>query len=156
MATITFSQIETTAQKASASLERLAPLSYPLVRIAAGLMLVPHGAQKLFGWFGGHGLTGTAHFFSGSLGLEPGLLFALAAGVIEFFGGLMLALGLLTRPVALVVAAFLAVTIITVHWSNGFFWTAGGFEYSLLWGLVALAVFFRGGGRWSLDASLRR
>ncbi len=154
MTTTTSAKTHTTVQRAQAKLERLAPLAYPLLRIAAGLLLVPHGAQKLFGWFGGHGLTGTAGYFGGTLGLEPGILFALAAGIIEFFGGLALALGLLTRPVALVVAAFLAVTV-TVHLSNGFFWTAGGFEYPLLWSLVALAIFLRGGGRWSLDARLR-
>lgn len=143
------------ALRSPAVLDRLEPLAWPLVRIAAGLLLVPHGAQKLFGWFGGHGLAGTAEYFGGTLGLQPGLLFALTAGIIEVFGGLFLALGLLTRPVALVVAAFLAVTV-SVHWSSGFFWTEGGFEYPLLWSLVALAIFFRGGGRGSLDEALRR
>lgn len=136
-----------------ALIERLAPLGYPLIRIAAGLMLVPHGAQKLFGWFGGYGLSGTAQYFGGTLGLEPGLLFALAAGVIEFFGGLALALGLLTRPVALVIAGFLAVAT-TFHIGNGFFWTAGGFEYPLLWTVTAVAIVLRGGDRFSLDSAL--
>ncbi len=134
-------------------LERLAPLGYPLIRIATGLMLVPHGAQKLFGWFGGHGLGGTAQYFGGTLGLEPGLLFALAAGVIEFFGGLALALGVLTRPVALVVAGFLAVAT-TFHVANGFFWTASGVEYPLLWTLIAVAIVLRGADRFSLDSAL--
>ncbi len=155
MATTTSTQPQTSVRHEPARLERLAPLALPLVRIAAGLLLVPHGAQKLFGWFGGYGLTGTAEYFDGTLGLEPGILFALVAGIIEFFGGLALALGLLTRPVALIVAAFLAVTV-TVHWPNGFFWTAGGFEYPLLWSLASLAIFLGGGGRWSLDAHLRK
>lgn len=151
MTTTTSSPTPATARQDTVSLDRLVPLAYPMVRIAVGLMLIPHGAQKLFGWFGGYGLEGTAGYFGGTLGLEPGILFALAAGIIEFFGGLALVLGVLTRPVALVIAAFLATTI-TFHLPNGFFWTAGGFEYPLLWSLVALAIVLRGGGQWSLDA----
>lgn len=132
---------------------RLAPLAYPLVRVTAGLLLMPHGAQKLFGWFGGHGLTGTGQYFEASLGLYPGIAFALLAGLIEFFGGLALVLGLLTRPAALAVAVFMAVALST-HISNGFFWPNGGFEYPLMWGLVALAIFLRGGDNYSLDAKL--
>jgi len=133
--------------------ERLAPFGYPLIRVATGLLLMPHGAQKLFGWFGGYGISGTGQYFAGTLGMEPGWLFALAAGLIEFFGGLALALGLLTRPVALVVAAFLGGAL-TVHIPNGFFWTAGGIEYPLFWALAAAGIFLRGGDRWSLDARL--
>ena len=133
--------------------DRLAPLAWPLVRITTGLLLVPHGAQKLFGWFGGYGLTATGQYFEGTLGMEPGLLFALVAGLIEFFGGLAIALGLLTRPAALAVSAFLAVAL-TVHIQNGFFWTAGGIEYPLLWSVTAFAIFLRGGDRFSLDRKL--
>jgi putative oxidoreductase len=78
--------------------ERLAPLVYPPVHIAAGVRLTPHGAQKLFVWFGGHGLAGTAQYFEQTLGFEPGLAFVFGAGVVEFFGGLALVLGLGTRP----------------------------------------------------------
>ncbi len=133
--------------------DRLAPLAWPLIRITAGLLLVPHGAQKLFGWFGGYGLTGTGQYFEGTLGMEPGVLFALAAGLIEFVGGLAIALGLFTRPAALVASAFLAVAL-TVHIPNGFFWTAGGIEYPLLWSVIAFAIFLHGGGRFSLDRKL--
>lgn len=142
-----------TATPGPAMFRRLAPLGYPLIRITAGLLLMPHGAQKLFGWFGGYGLAGTGQYFADTLGMEPGYLFALVAGLIEFFGGLALVLGLLTRPAALAVAAFLAVAL-TFHIPNGFFWTAGGIEYPLMWALVALAIFFRGGDRFSLDARL--
>ena len=72
-------------------------LSWTLVRAASGLILMPHGAQKLFGWFGGGGLDGTGQYFEQNLGLAPGLLFAGLAGLTEFVGGLLLALGLLTR-----------------------------------------------------------
>jgi putative oxidoreductase len=134
--------------------DQVAPFSYPIVRITTGLLLVPHGAQKLFGWFGGHGLAGTGQFFADGLGLHPGILFAFLAGAVEFFGGLALALGLLTRPAALAVAVLLAVAL-TVHIPNGFFWTAGGYEYPLMWGLLAVAIFLRGGGGFSLDRRLR-
>lgn len=144
---------DTSATPGATFFERLAPLAYPLVRVTAGLLLMPHGAQKLFGWFGGHGLAGTGQFFAGTLGLEPGILFALLAGLIEFFGGLALVLGLLTRPAALAVTVFMAVAL-SVHIPNGFFWTAGGIEYPLMWGLIALAILLRGGDRYSLDAHL--
>ncbi|HET6520126.1 MAG TPA: DoxX family protein, partial [Geminicoccaceae bacterium] len=131
----------------------LAPVGEVLPRVAAGLLLMPHGAQKLFGWFGGHGLAGTGQFLAGA-GFEPGLFWALALGLLEFFGGLMLALGLLTRPVALAVVVFMAAAV-TVHWP-AYFWGDGGLEMPLLWGLVALAYVIRGGGRYSLDALIGR
>lgn len=134
-----------------AVIDRLSVFSYPLVRVTAGLLLMPHGAQKLFGLFGGYGLTATGEFFSSQLGLQPGILFALLAGLVEVFGGLALVLGLLTRPAALAVTALMGVAVFQVHLSNGFFWTSGGYEYPLMWGLVALAIALKGGGRFSLD-----
>lgn len=132
--------------------EILSPFAEPLVRITVGLMLVPHGAQKLFGWFGGYGIEATGQFFAGKLGLPASL--ALVAGVIEFFGGIALAAGLATRLVAALVAGMMAVATIQVHLGNGFFWTGGGFEYPLMWGLTALSFVLRGGGRYSLDAAI--
>jgi len=131
--------------------ENLSTLSYPLIRITAGLLLIPHGAQKLFGWFGGHGLSATGEFFATQLGLQPGLVFALLAGFVEFFGGLALVVGLLTRPAALAVAVLMGVAMFSVHLPNGFFWTSGGYEYPLMWGLIAIAIVLRGGDRFSLD-----
>ena len=111
---------------------------------------MPHGAQKLFGLFGGYGVEaeGTGQFFATKLGLPASL--ALVAGLIEFFGGLLLALGLFTRPAAALIAGMMAVAVVTVHLPAGFFWTNGGFEYPLFWGLVALSFVLRGGGRYSL------
>ena len=126
----------------------------PLVRITAGLLLVPHGAQKLFGLFGGYGLEATGQFFAAKLGLPPSL--ALLAGLIEFVGGLMLAAGLATRVAALLVVGLMAVAVLHVHLGAGLFWTNGGYEYPLFWGIVALAFVIRGGGRYSLDALIGR
>ena len=131
-------------------------LSEPLMRAAVGLLLMPHGAQKLFGWFGGYGLEGTAGYFAGNLGLEPGLFWAALVGGVEFFGGLFLALGLLTRPVAVAIAIMMAVAVFRVHLGNGFFWNAGGYEYPLMWGLLALGFALRGGGAYSLDGRIGR
>src|SRR5215813_2055209 len=132
----------------------LSPFAEPLVRVTAGLLLVPHGAQKLFGWFGGYGIEATGQFFASKLGLPPSL--AVVAGLVEFVGGLMLAAGLATRVVAALVAGLMTVAVLQVHLGNGFFWTDGGFEYPLFWGVVALAFVLRGGGRYSLDAVIGR
>jgi putative oxidoreductase len=135
--------------------DALSPLMLPMVRVAAGLILMPHGAQKLFGWFGGGGLEGTAGFFA-SAGLEPALFLALLVGITEFFGGLLLALGLLTRPVAAAITVMLAVIVFDIHWASGFFAGNGGVEYPLLWGTVTLAFAVRGGGAYSLDRRIGR
>ncbi len=132
----------------------LLPFAEPLVRVAAGLFLVPHGAQKLFGWFGGYGIEATGQFFASKLGLPASL--ALLAGLIEFFGGLMLAAGIATRLVAALVVGLMTVAVVQVHLGAGFFWTNGGFEYPLFWGIVALSYVIRGGGPYSLDALIGR
>ncbi len=135
---------------------RLSALSYPMIRFFTGLILMPHGAQKLFGLFGGKGLAGTAEGFGTYLGLEPGMLFAVLVGFTEFFGGLFLAIGFLTRPAAVAIAVLMGSAIFLVHLPKGFFWSQGGYEYPLLWGLVALALAFRGGGALSVDRALGR
>ena len=136
--------------------EKLAPLGAPLIRASAGLMLMPHGAQKLFGWFGGYGLDGAAGYFAGNLGLEPGIFWAALVASTEFFGGLFLAIGFLTRPAAAAIAVVMAVAVFAVHLPNGFFWGQGGLEYPLFWGLVALGFVLRGGGELSVDARIGR
>lgn len=122
-----------------------------LVRVTAGAFLMPHGAQKLFGWFGGYGLEATGQFFANQLGFANGYLAALGAGSVEFFGGLALALGLFTRASALAVTVLLLVAS-NVHFGAGFFWTEGGWEYPILWAIVALAFVTKGGGKYSLDS----
>ena len=124
-----------------------------ILRVPIGLILAAHGAQKLFGWFGGNGLAGTAQWLS-SMGMEPGLLMAILAGGAEFFGGLALVLGLLTRPAALVAAFTMLVAIFSVHISNGLFAADGGYEYALVLMVALLALTVQGGGSLSLDKAL--
>ncbi len=84
------------------------------------------------------------------------MFFAVLVGATEFFGGLFLALGFLTRPAAVAITILMAVAVLNIHLANGFFWTGGGYEYPLLWGLVSLALAFRGGGELSIDRSIGR
>ena len=126
----------------------------PLIRFFTGLMLMPHGSQKLFEWFGGN-REGAAGFFE-SIGLAPGSFWVIVVGIIEFFGGACLALGFLTRIAAAGIVILMAVAVFAVHMGNGFFWTKGGYEYPLLWGLVALGFFLHGGGRASIDRAIGR
>jgi putative oxidoreductase len=123
------------------------------LRVPLGIIFAAHGAQKLFGWFGGYGLEGTGQWMA-SIGLEPGYLMALAAGSAEFFGGLFLLIGLLTRPTAAVLAITMVVAIFSTHISNGLFMANNGYEFALalLAGVVALAL--SGGGRLSADQAL--
>ncbi len=126
----------------------------PLVlRIAVGLIFAAHGAQKLFGWFGGYGLDGTGQFFD-SVGLNPGYLMALLAGAAEFFGGLALIVGLLVRPAAASLAFAMLVAIFAVHWSKGFFAGAGGYEYALALFATSVSLLISGAGRYSVDRAV--
>jgi len=138
--------------------ERLNPCVDPLLRVVTGLWLVPHGAQKLFGWWAMPNsppdLAAMSQAFEQHLGL-PGF-FAPLAALIEFVGGIMLVLGLLTRPVAAVVFVEFLVIVFLVHMPHGFFAQGGGYEYPMMWGILAFTVAIRGGGRWSLDHAVGR
>ena len=123
-------------------------------RLVLGLVMTAHGAQKLFGWFGGYGLKGTAGFFGEQLGLNPGLFWAALAGGGEFFGGLLLILGLATRFAALTVGIAMAVAIVTVH-SSAFFAPAG-MEFPLTLLAISIALLLSGGSALSADAALTR
>ena len=125
-----------------------------VLRVVVGLLFVGHGAQKLFGLFGGHGLAGTAGFFEQGLGLHPGKVHATGAGAAEFLGGLLLVLGFLTPFGSLMLIATMTVAIITVHWAKGVWLTEGGYEYNLVLMAVAFAVAGAGPGNWSLDHGL--
>jgi putative oxidoreductase len=122
-----------------------------LLRLTVGLTLAAHGAQKLFGWFGGHGIDAVGQMF-GALGFQPGRRHALMASVVEIGSGLLLALGLLTPLAAALVFSVMIVAAVAVHVKNGFFITGGGFEYTLVLGIAALTIAFTGPGALSLDA----
>jgi putative oxidoreductase len=123
------------------------------LRVPVGIILAAHGAQKLFGWFGGYGLEGTGQWMA-SIGLEPGFLMALLAGLAEFAGGIALILGLLTRPAALVSAFTMVVAIFSVHFDNGLFMSNNGYEFALSLLAASVALTFQGGGAFSVDNAL--
>ncbi|QOZ44738.1 DoxX family protein [Bradyrhizobium sp. CCBAU 53340] len=127
----------------------LEPFAYPLIRVTAGLLLVPHGAQKLFGWFGGDPAKTIVAFQA--IGFKPADFFVDLTGSIEFVGGLLIAVGLLTRPAAAVCAGLLTVTIYVTS-ARG--WSA--MEYSILWTTACLAITVLGGGRLSVDRLICR
>ena len=122
-----------------------------ILRVPIGLILAAHGSQKLFGWFGGYGLDGTGQWMA-SVGLNPGFFMALLAGSAEFFGGVALILGLLTRPAAAINAVTMLVALFWVHWGKGFFLDTHGIEYALALLSANVALIFIGGGKYSLDA----
>jgi putative oxidoreductase len=124
-----------------------------IIRAAVGLTLAAHGAQKLFGAFGGHGIAGTGAFFE-SLGFRPGRRFAALAGLGELGGGLGVALGLLTPLAAATVVATMVVAVWSVHREKGFFATDGGYEYNFILVAAAAGIAFAGPGALSLDAAL--
>ncbi|MFV0492078.1 MAG: DoxX family protein [Pseudorhodobacter sp.] len=126
-------------------------LAWLALRATTGLLLMPHGAQKLFGAFGGGGISGTAGFLE-SAGYPAPTIMAILIGCVEFIGGLMLTIGFMTRFAAAAVAVFMAFAVL-FHLGNGFFWMAKGYEYPLLWGIVALFFLVRGGGAFSVDGS---
>ncbi|MFN0044517.1 MAG: DoxX family protein [Alphaproteobacteria bacterium] len=126
--------------------------AWPLVRATTGLFAMPHGAQKLFGLFGGD-IGATIQFFE-QIGLHPATALAYLVGATEFFGGLFLVLGLFTRVAAAGIAILMLIAAFQVHLANGYFWTDGGYEYPLFWAVIALAVFIRGAGPASLDRAI--
>jgi putative oxidoreductase len=124
-----------------------------LLRLTVGLTLAAHGAQKLFGWFGGPGLEATGQGMA-MLGFQPGRRHALMAGLVEAGGGLLLAVGFLTPAAAAVVFAVMLVAGVSAHVKQGFFLASGGYEYTLVLGVAGLTVAFTGPGALSLDGLL--
>jgi putative oxidoreductase len=122
-----------------------------LLRLAVGVTLAAHGAQKLFGWFGGHGLDATGQGME-MLGFHPGRRHALMAGLAETGSGLLLALGLLTPVAAAVAFSVMLVAGASAHAGKGFFLANGGYEYTLVLGLAGLSLAFTGPGLLSADA----
>jgi len=124
-----------------------------LIRVVIGLLFVGHGAQKLFGWFGGYGLKGTAGWLE-SMNMKPGILMALMAGLSEFIGGLLFVLGLLTPLAGLLIAATMFMAIVKVHGANGLWSTQNGYEYNLSIIAIVIGLTLIGPGKYALDAFL--
>lgn len=120
-----------------------------IIRVIIGLLFVGHGAQKLFGWFGGHGLKGTAGWLE-SIEMKPGVLMALLAGGGEILGGLLFASGVWLVVGASLIVITMLVAIFTVHGKNGLWVTSGGIEYNLVLIAVAVGVAMIGGGQYTL------
>ena len=131
-----------------------------LLRLSLAAVVFPHGAQKLLGWFGGYGFTGTMGFFTGTMGI-PWLL-AIGVIMIEFFGPLLLLVGAGTRLAALGIGTVMTTAMFMAHVKNGFFmnWAGKqqgeGIEYFLLILGLALALIVSGGGRWSVDREINK
>ena len=129
-----------------------------ILRVVLALVMFPHGAQKMLGWFGGYGFSGTMGFLTGQIGMPWFAAFGVV--LLEFFGPLLLLVGLGTRVIGAGFAAIMVGAIATVHMSHGFFmnWSGQqpgeGFEYHLLVIGMGLALAFTGAGRWSLDGKL--
>jgi putative oxidoreductase len=122
-----------------------------VIRVVFGLMIAAHGSQKLFGWFGGYGISGTGQWFT-SIGYNPGAAFAAAAGTGEFTSGLLIALGFLGPVGPALMISVMLVAMITVHRGNGLFATTNGIELPLLNIAAADGLALTGYGRYSLDA----
>lgn len=126
-------------------------IAYPVIRLVAGLFLIPHGYQKFFEY----GVEAVGANFA-KMGIEPGVLMATLAALVELVGGALVAIGLLTRPAAAACAVLLAVATFGVHFKNGFFAGSGGFEFAMMWMILMIVIFFRGGGAYSVDRAIGR
>jgi putative oxidoreductase len=122
-----------------------------LLRLVVGLSFMAHGAQKLFGWFGGYGPKGTGGWME-SVGIKPGVAIAVLSGLMELVGGLLFAAGFLTVLGAALITLTMLGAIMKVHGRNGYWSTANGYEYNLLLIAVAVALALTGAGAYSLDA----
>ncbi|WP_441878413.1 DoxX family protein [Paenibacillus sp. 2TAB26] len=122
-----------------------------VVRVVVGLLFVGHGAQKLFGWFGGYGPKGTGGWME-SIGIKPGVAMAVAAGIMELIGGLLFVAGLLTPLAAVLIVLTMLGAIVKVHGPNGIWATANGYEYNLVLVAIAIGIALTGAGEYSIDA----
>ncbi|RAP74999.1 DoxX family protein [Paenibacillus montanisoli] len=120
-----------------------------IIRLVVGLTFMGHGAQKLFGWFGGYGLKGTGGWMD-SIGLKPGVAMALAAGLAELIGGLLFALGFWMPIAAALIVLTMLGAIVSVHRKNGYWITANGMEYNVVLIAVAIGLALVGAGEYAI------
>lgn len=128
----------------------MADLGLLIIRLVIGLTIIGHGAQKLFGWFGGSGLKKTGQGFE-AMGIKPGGLWATAAGLAEFIGGILVAVGFLTTLGSILIIVTMVGAITTVHYKNGFWSSDGGYEYNLVMIAAAVSLALIGAGAYSFD-----
>jgi putative oxidoreductase len=127
----------------------MANLGLLIIRLIFGITFARHGSEKLFGWFGGHGIKGTAGFFE-SIGIRPGVPMAYLASIGEILGGLFLAAGIFLPVAAILIVGPMIVAMLTVTGKNGFAITAGGYEYNLSIIAVAIGLLLTGPGAYVL------
>jgi putative oxidoreductase len=131
-----------------------------ILRVLLGIVFFPHGAQKLLGWFGGNGFSGTMGFFTDKMGIP--VIFAFLAIMAESLGSVALITGVLTRIAALGIGSVMIVAVLMVHLPHGFFMNwfgtqqGEGFEFHILAIAIALALIVKGGGKWSVDRNMSR
>ena len=125
-----------------------------ILRLVVGLIFVGHGSQKLFGWFGGKGISAQTGLMK-MLGVRPARLFALVSATGEFFGGLGVAAGLLTPFAAAGILGSMIVAIVKVHWAKGFWNSGGGIEFPLILATSSFVIGLMGPGVYSLDYAFR-
>ncbi|SRR6266700_2558576 len=126
-----------------------------VLRVVLGITFLGHGSQKMFGWFGGYGIAGTAGFLE-TLGLKPGKPMAVLSAAAELGGGALVLLGLFTSLGALLIAGVMAVAILTVHLKKGFWVSNGGYEYNLTIIAAVIALASTGPGAYTIEALLGR
>ncbi|WML44321.1 DoxX family protein [Neobacillus sp. PS3-40] len=124
-----------------------------IIRLVIGVLFMAHGAQKLFGWFGGYGIKGTGGWLE-SIGIKPGVTMAIFAGLAELLGGILFTLGLLTPLAGIMIAGTMVMAIVKVHGPNGLWATSNGYEYNLTLIAVVIGIALIGPGQYALDALL--
>jgi putative oxidoreductase len=127
----------------------------PLIRIALGAIMFAHGAQKVFGWWGGSGFNQWINQAAPFQEMRPSWIWMGAAALSELVGGSMVLIGLYTRIGAFLISCVMLTAILGVHWRSGFFITAGGFEYPLALFGMAAALLVHGGGSASIDSQMQ-
>jgi len=134
--------------------DRVMPHTHTILRVTMGLLFMPHGAQKLFGWFGGRPIPDYVKAFSrmGDFWGQAGWVYYI--GTLEFFGGLLLVIGLFTRVVAVQFVCFMAMAAFVANAPRGWFWTQGGIEAPLSWGIICFVILIHGGGAFSVDRAI--
>jgi putative oxidoreductase len=136
--------------------DALQGIAYPLLRVVMGFVFIPHGCQKLFGWFGAPAMDQYVQSFGRMGSWSASAAWVYYIGALEVVGGIALMVGFLTRFFALQFMIFMIIAAFVAHWSLGFFWTARGFELPFSWAVICFVILIHGGGKWSIDRAMGR